>query len=254
MRCAVDIALALLAVYPILAAQCASDPFRLTVTSTKHQLQEYADVICEGAKDPSDEWFVMSNTSTGTMLECGQDWGLMIGEVCRIEPLETMHNGVYWCESEEGRVASVLFSLAYRAMPGADLTLVCESAKRSDVLYQFYKGDKMIAQQPTARMLISDFSARHEGVYRCGAQGHQPSPGVRVSLKERQSSSKEQSSADGTVQPNAWDSLYKYIFLLISITIVGFYALCMWIVFTICVCFLYDTRTPRGRGMEHKHV
>lgn len=242
--------LAMLTLYPILSTNCATKSPHLTVNPIKHQLEEYVELTCEDVNGPTAEWTVMSNTSGGTRMACGLDWGELIGGVCKISPLTVTDDDFYWCESKAGHVKNATFASVYHAMQGGDLILICESNNSSDLPYQFYKGDKMIAQGPKGFVTIRNFTVWHEGLYRCGVRGRGQSPGVWIALKHKDSPSK--SRGDSTVQPDTGDSLYKCILLVILVTIVGFYALCMWIVFSVCVCFLYDTSRAGRYAVDYK--
>lgn len=241
MYCVVNVMLAMLALYPTLATRCATDSPCLDVDPITHQLVSSFHVACEDVPDSTVDWIVMSNKSSRARMECGLDWGEMIDGVCHLSPADVTGRENFWCECEAGLVAHAIFSIVYHTIQGADLYLICEVNNTSDLPYRFYKGNKMIEQGPRHFVIIRNFTIRHEGFYRCGVRGGRPSPGVWITLEDRESPLKTRDNV--MIRSDTHDILHKYIVLTL-VTIVVFYTLCMWTVLFVCACFYV---THRGR-------
>lgn len=248
----VSLTLAMLLLGSIPPTFCSTNSATLTVRPIKKQLEKHIDITCEDLYGPTADWAVMSNVSNELKMECGLEWGTLIGGVCRVSHLDEEESGGYWCESKTGQIKNVVYSTVIYALEGGDLAVFCKNTNRSDRPYWFYKGDRMIAERTTDYMIISNFSVWHEGFYRCGIRDGDQSSGIWIALKNTES--RFMSHDGSTVPPDMGDGLYKCFFLVILLTIAGFYALCMWIVFSVCVCFLYKGNKPGTRDVEFKNV
>uniref|UniRef100_A0A8C2Z7F8 Ig-like domain-containing protein n=1 Tax=Cyclopterus lumpus TaxID=8103 RepID=A0A8C2Z7F8_CYCLU len=145
---------------------------------------------CEGN---STEWRVRRFIKYDHLAYCSS-WGTMTGSTCSIN--SNGISGVYWCESETGQFSNaanitvqsgdvILVSSVHPVTEGHSVTLSCR-LRTEKVLYSvdFYKNGKLISNDASGELFISEVTKSDEGFYKC--EGRDSSQGFR-SLKSPKS-------------------------------------------------------------------
>ncbi|CAI5660606.1 unnamed protein product [Oreochromis niloticus] len=168
---------------------------RLTVSPSSSQFfkGDFVSLSCE-EDDSSAGWTLRRNTSTEQRTQCGADWGRWSGSICNISHIYEWHSGVYWCESREGPISTmvnltvtggsvILQSPVLPVMEGDDVTLLCKTKTTpSNLPAAFYKDGSLIRKQPTGHMTIQHVSRSDEGLYKCDISGHGESPSSWITV------------------------------------------------------------------------
>uniref|UniRef100_A0AAZ1WX96 Ig-like domain-containing protein n=1 Tax=Oreochromis aureus TaxID=47969 RepID=A0AAZ1WX96_OREAU len=177
---------------------CRSKQAHLTVSPNSSQLfkNDFVSLSCE-EDDSSAGWTLRRNTSQDISTECGPGWGKPDGSSCNISTIDTVDNGVYWCESREGPISNmvnltvtggsvILQSPVLPVMEGDDVTLLCKTKTTpSNLPAAFYKDGSLIRKQPTGHMTIQHVSRSDEGLYKCDISGHGESPSSWITVTEK---------------------------------------------------------------------
>ncbi|XP_034413214.1 uncharacterized protein LOC117747834 [Cyclopterus lumpus] len=175
----------------------------LTVSPPRMQFfsKESLSLSCEGN---STEWRVRRFIKYDHLAYCSS-WGTMTGSTCSIN--SNGISGVYWCESETGQFSNaanitvqsgdvILVSSVHPVTEGHSVTLSCR-LRTEKVLYNvdFYKNGKLISNDASGELFISEVTKSDEGFYKCegrdSPQGFRSltSPESWLSLKSATTSS-----------------------------------------------------------------
>ncbi|XP_034413211.1 uncharacterized protein LOC117747832 isoform X2 [Cyclopterus lumpus] len=145
----------------------------LTVRPPRMQFfsKESLSLSCEGN---STEWRVRRFIKYLTYCS---SWGTMTGSTCSINSIGI--SGVYWCESETGQFSNaanitvqsgdvILVSSVRPVTEGHSVTLSCR-LRTEKVLYNvdFYKNEKLISNDASGELFISEVTKSDEGFYKC---------------------------------------------------------------------------------------
>ncbi|XP_034413209.1 uncharacterized protein LOC117747831 [Cyclopterus lumpus] len=164
----------------------------LTVSPPRMQFfsKDSLSLSCEGN---STEWRVRRFIKYDHLAYCSS-WGTMTGSTCSIN--SNGISGVYWCESETGQFSNaanitvqsgdvILVSSVHPVTEGHSVTLSCR-LRTEKVLYSvdFYKNGKLISNDASGELFISEVTKSDEGFYKC--EGRDSSQGFR-SLKSPKS-------------------------------------------------------------------
>ncbi|XP_034413645.1 uncharacterized protein LOC117748123 [Cyclopterus lumpus] len=147
----------------------------LTVSPPRMQFfsKESLSLSCEGN---SPEWRVRRFIKYVHLAYCSS-LGTMTGSTCSINSIGI--SGVYWCESETGQFSNaanitvqsgdvILVSSVHPVTEGHSVTLSCR-LRTEKVLYKvdFYKNDKLISNDASGELFISEVTKSDEGFYKC---------------------------------------------------------------------------------------
>uniref|UniRef100_A0A668RH81 Ig-like domain-containing protein n=1 Tax=Oreochromis aureus TaxID=47969 RepID=A0A668RH81_OREAU len=197
---------------------------RLTVSPSSSQFfkGDFVSLSCE-EDDSSAGWTLRRNTSTEQRTQCGADWGRWSGSICNISHIYEWHSGVYWCESREGPISTmvnltvtggsvILQSPVLPVMEGDDVTLLCKTKTTpSNLPAAFYKDGSLIRKQPTGHMTIQHVSRSDEGLYKCDISGHGESPSSWITVTGKPTPTPPPSSTYTLTSPAASSPLLSVL-------------------------------------------
>uniref|UniRef100_A0A669CT49 Ig-like domain-containing protein n=1 Tax=Oreochromis niloticus TaxID=8128 RepID=A0A669CT49_ORENI len=223
---------------------------RLTVSPSSSQFfkGDFVSLSCE-EDDSSAGWTLRRNTSKGNRTLCGDGFGRLDGSLCIISHIVLLDSGVYWCESREGPISTmvnltvtggsvILQSPVLPVMEGDDVTLLCKTKTTpSNLPAAFYKDGSLIRKQPTGHMTIQHVSRSDEGLYKCDISGHGESPSSWITVTVSGSSTSPPPSAStaslhlssfSTVSFFAVLSVSSIFVLLLLVVLVVLVRRCVW--------------------------
>ncbi|KAL4008150.1 hypothetical protein ACER0C_002002 [Sarotherodon galilaeus] len=183
---------------------------RLTVSPSSSQFfkGDFVSLSCE-EDDSSAGWTLRRNTSIDTRTEC-REWGQSDGSSCNISHIYSLETGVYWCESNQSTISSmvnltvtdksvILQSPVLPVMEGDDVTLLCKTKTTpSNLPAAFYKDGSLIRKQPTGHMTIQHVSRSDEGLYKCDISGHGESPSSWITVTGEHTTTPPPASSAGS--------------------------------------------------------
>ncbi|XP_035771627.1 low affinity immunoglobulin gamma Fc region receptor II-like [Neolamprologus brichardi] len=181
---------------------------RLTVSPSSSQFfkDDSVSLSCE-EDDSSAGWTLRRNTSKETKTQCGAEWGKSAGSSCSFSYILTQDSGVYWCESREGPISTmvnltvtggsvILQSPVLPVMEGDDVTLLCKTETTpSNLPAAFYKDGSLISNGSSVNMTIQHVSRSDEGLYKCDISGHGESPSSWITVTGGSATKKPPTSA-----------------------------------------------------------
>ncbi|XP_014907346.1 Fc receptor-like protein 5 [Poecilia latipinna] len=209
----------------------------LTVDPSSSQIFEGEPLrlSCDDDISSSAGWILRRNTSNQHMTECGVKWGRRTGATCRISLTVSWDSGLYWCQSTEGVISSmvnltvtggsvILQSPVLPVMEGDDVTLSCRAKSPAHNLpAAFYKDGSFIGDGPSGHMTLLHVSSSDEGLYKCSISGQGESPSSRISVE-----------VSASAPPPVEEGLHFVFHVLLHLLVFCPYFICTALLVSVC--------------------
>ncbi|XP_027893408.1 uncharacterized protein LOC114156960 [Xiphophorus couchianus] len=162
------------------------------VLPNRSQFFQYESVAfslnCDQQEDAA-AWRIKRNTSKQINSLCPSYSTGTTGSSCFLSELYEMDSGVYWCESEAGKISNtinitvtdgelILEISALPVMEGDDVVLRCRTRRTlsGNISSTFYKDDLFIGNSVRGNITLQRVSKSDEGLYKCHISGVGESP------------------------------------------------------------------------------
>ncbi|XP_062305942.1 basement membrane-specific heparan sulfate proteoglycan core protein-like [Osmerus eperlanus] len=159
----------------------------VSTNRSQHLVSDSVSLSCE-LKGNSTGWTLRRYTGRELYTVCSSVKGSTTGSTYRIQSLNKIHSGVFWCESGSGEYSNavnitvhvvpvILESPVHPVTEGDSVTLRCRhKTPPSSPKVDFYKDGNLIRNETTGEMTIPAVSQSDEGLYKCTYSDREESP------------------------------------------------------------------------------